>query len=160
MNTIKKHKNVLIVTIICLVLIFLAVFAVYKMFNPNSNKNIYGPNSKNAPTIDNAVVERAKEEVLALGTSNTITYQLSQSGIMKFFIDVKGNTTVEKAKEIADIVVQNFSNTITSYYDMEFYFTQKEGEDKNYPMIAYHSKSENSFRYVMNKEIQGEPNEE
>lgn len=158
MNFIKKHRTSLIVAMVCLILVILAVVAIYKMFYPNSGDDVYGPRLENAVEIDNAVLEKTKEDIKNLGTVNTVTYHLS-GPTMKFFVDVKNDTTVEQVKEMPKIILDNFSKTVTTYYDIEIYFTQKEGKDASFPIIAYHSKSAEQFSFVINKENKGETDE-
>ena len=62
MKFIKKNKTFVIVASICLVLILLMGFAVYRMFYP-SNGSVYGNRLENAPEIDNAVIEQIKNKI-------------------------------------------------------------------------------------------------
>lgn len=151
MNFIKTHKKTVIVMVTCLILMILAIFAVYKMLYPNSNKSPYGHRLENAPAIDNAVVEKTKSNMLDKGNVNTVMYEL-RGPIMKFYIDTKKDTKVEDAQKLADIIIETFSNTITQFYDIEVYITQKENETASeYPVIGYHSKDAKAFSFVVNK---------
>jgi len=141
----------MIVAVTCLILMILAIFAIYKMLYPNSNKSPYGNRMAGAPDIDNAVVERIKSSILENSNVNTVTY--NQNGpILKFFIDTKTGTKKEDAQKLANIVTDTFSNTIIQFYDIQVSITQKENEEtSDFPMIGYHSKDAKEFIFVINK---------
>ena len=88
MEFIKKHKAPFIVGIVCLILLILAFFAIYRMFYPSSSKSVYGDRLENAPEIDNAVIEKIKKEILDSDLAIEVTYE-TKVATMKFFVDVK-----------------------------------------------------------------------
>lgn len=151
MNFIKTHQKTMIVILTCLILIILAMFAIYKMFYPNSSKSVYGERLKNAPEIDNAVVERIKQDIGNNSAVKSVDYQLN-GRIIKFFIDTKENTKKEDAQALTSILTDAFSTTILQYYDITIYYTQTEKEDStDFPMIGYHSKDAKEFTFTINK---------
>lgn len=157
MNFIKKNKVALIVIFICLILVVLAGFAVYRMFYPSGNKSIYGDRLTNAVEIDNAVIEQIKQEIKDTDLVSSVDYQLNVR-TMKFFIDVKKDTKIEKAQQLSKIILDKLSTKVITYYDIQIYLTQSVKEDANYPSIGYHSKDATFFSWVVNKE--GRTNEE
>lgn len=156
MNFIRKHKGVLIVCAICIILIALAVGAVYRIFNPNSDKTVYGDRLENAPIIDNAVIEQIKDEIVNSNLVEEVKYETNVV-VMKFYIDVKKDTKVEDAQKLGNIILEKLNADIISFYDIQVYLTQKSGEDVSYPAIGYHSKNAEIFSWTLNKA--GESNE-
>lgn len=151
MNFIKTHQKTTIAIVACLILIILAMFAIYRMFYPNSSKSVYGDRTKNAPEIDQAVVERIKDNIENKGLTNSVSEKVN-GPIIKFFIDTKKGTSVKDAQDLTIIITDNFSTSILQYYDIEVYITQKEDEIVNeFPMIGYHSKDAEEFTFVLNK---------
>lgn len=157
MNFIKKNKVPLIVVFVCLILVVLAGFAVYRMFYPSGDKSVYGDRIANAEEVDNAVIEQIKLEIMDTNLVNEVSYTLNVR-TMKFFIDVKDNTKIAKAQELSKIILDKLSTKVITYYDIQIYLTQKDGNDVNYPSIGYHSKDATFFSWVVNKE--GENDEE
>jgi len=157
MNFIKKHKAPLIIILICLILIVLAGFAVYRMFYPSGDKSIYGDRLKNAPVIENETINEIKDELINTNLVNNVDYKTSVR-IMKFFIDVKNETSIDDAKALTSIVIEKLNSKVISFYDIEIYLTQKEGTDSSYPAIGYHNKDSEQFSWTINKA--GELNEE
>ena len=106
MEFIKKHKAQFIVGVVCLILLLLAFFAVYRMFYPSSSKSVYGDRLENAPEIDNAVIEKIKNEIIDSDLALEVSYE-TKVVTMKFFIDVKADTKLEEAKQLSEIVLNN-----------------------------------------------------
>ena len=152
MKFIKKHLTAIIVTLICILLLILAGFAVYRMFYPSNDKDIYGKRLENAPQINNEIILKIKDEVLESKLVNTIEYNTNVK-TMKFYIDVKEDTKITKAQELSNIVIKNLSDDIVNFYDISIYLTQKNGEMVEYPAIGYHAKESNKFNWVVNKEV-------
>ncbi len=158
MEFIKKHKAPVIVGIICLVLLLLAFFAVYRMFYPSSSKSVYGDRLENAPEIDNAVIEKIKNEIIDSDLVVDVTYE-TKVATMKFFVDVKSDTKLDEAKQLSEIVLNNLSTKIIDFYDIEIFFTDPSAENLNYPLIGYHSKKATEFSWVDNV-VEGDNDEE
>lgn len=158
MEFIKKHKTQFIVGIVCLILLVLAFFAVYRMFYPSSSKSVYGDRLENAPEIDNAVIEKIKNEITDSNLVEEITYE-TKVATMKFFIDVKSDTKLEEAKQLSEIILDNLSTKVIDFYDIEIFFTDPSGENTSYPLIGYHSKKSTEFNWVDNV-VEGDDDEE
>ena len=78
---------------------------------------------------------------------------------MKFFIDVKSDTKLEEAKQLSQIILDSLSTKVIDFYDIELFFTDPSGENTNYPLIGYHSKSSTEFSWVDNV-AEGDEDEE
>jgi len=151
MKFIDKHKTVLIVSLICLILLVLASLAVYRMFYPSGDKSIYGDRLQDAPEVEANIIEEIKTEITNSGLVNEISYTKNVR-VIKFIIDVKENAKVMDAEGLSKIILNKLTTKVTTYYDIEIYLTQKNGEDTNYPAIGYHSKNAEYFSWVTNKE--------
>ena len=149
MEFIKKHKAQFIVGVVCLILLILAFFAVYRMFYPSSSKS---------PEIDNAVIEKIKNEIIDSDLALEVTYE-TKVATMKFFIDVKSDTKLEEAKQLSQIILDSLSTKVIDFYDIELFFTDPSGENTSYPLIGYHSKSSTEFSWVDNV-AEGDEDEE
>lgn len=157
MKVLKKYKTALLVTLICLILIVLAGFAVYRMFYPSGDKSVYGDRLQGSPLVSSEVISGIKTKIMETNLVNKVDYE-SNVRIMKFFIDVKKNTEITKAQNLSKILLDNLSLEILTYYDLEIYLTQNEGDNKSYPAIGYHSKDASFVSWTVNKE--GVGNEE
>lgn len=158
MEFIKKHKASFIVGIVCLILLILAFFAIYRMFYPSSSKSVYGDRLENAPEIDNAVIEKIKNEILESDLAIEVTYE-TKVATMKFFVDVKSDTKLDEAKQLSEIILDNLSTQVIGFYDIEIFFTEPSKENESYPLIGYHSKQATEFSWVDNV-IEGDDDEE
>ena len=158
MEFIKKHKAPFIVGIVCLILLILAFFAIYRMFYPSSSKSVYGDRLENAPEIDNAVIEKIKKEILDSDLAIEVTYE-TKVATMKFFVDVKSDTELDEAKQLSEIILDNLSTKVIDFYDIEIFFMDPNKENTSYPLIGYHSKQATEFSWGDNV-IEGDDDEE
>lgn len=153
MKFIKKNKTMVIIASICLVLLALMCFAIYRMFYP-SNKSIYGDRLENAPEIDNAVIEQIKNKIMETKFVEAVNYQTNVV-TMKFFIAVKDGTKLKDAQKVDEIILDGLSETVINFYDIQIYLTNENNSD--YPSIGYHSKKASAFSWIDNV---GEEDEE
>ena len=152
MEFIKKHLTAIIVALVCLVLLILAGFAIYRMFYPSNDKSVYGDRLSNAPQVTDEAINKIKEDINATELVNSVTYNQSVT-TLKFFIDVKEDVKIAKAQELGDIVIENLESKVLEFYDIAVYLTQNNGEMKEYPAIGQHAKSSKAFSWVVNKEV-------
>lgn len=142
----KKNKNVIIISIICLFLVILIFTAVYSIFNP-SKKSIYGSRLADEVIVKESEIDKIKSEINNTGIVNNISYNKNVR-IIKFIIDVKDNTTLDDSYKLGEIILNNFEKEVLSYYDIEVYITSK---SPNYPIIGYHSTKSKSFIWTLNR---------
>lgn len=147
MNFIKEHKTGIIVGVVCLVLVILMFIAIYSMFNPSNSKDIYGSRLDGEVVISESEIENVKSRLEESGITNTITYNKNVR-IVKFIINVKDDTKVEDSYKLGDIILNNLSKEVLSYYDIELYITSNL---ESYPVIGYHSKSAETFTWTINR---------
>ena len=154
MNFIKKHITAIIVTIVCLILIILAAFAVYRMFYPSNAKSVCGDRAASI-SVTNDEINLVKESIEATDLVNSVTYYINDcSTTIKFFIDVKSDTKVKDAYEIGDVITKEFSADIIKAYEIDINLTQKEGNIKDYPAVGKKAKESEIIYWVLNKEVQ------
>ena len=146
MNFIKKHKIAIIVFTICLILFVIASITMYKLMFP-SNEDINGDRTIGDPGVDSAVIAKILGELKENKIVVDATYNKNVR-ILKFFIDTKEKTKLDKAKKLTDIIYDNLNEDVRSYYDIEVYLTQKNNE--NYPAIGYCFKGNDYFSWNYN----------
>lgn len=155
MKFIKRHMTAIVVFIICLILMLLAGFAVYRMFYPSNDKSVYGDRAEGSAEISAESIEKIKTDINETGLVNSVRYELSPSKTtMKFFIDVKKDTKIDKAKKLSEHVLNNLSKDVLGFYDITINLTQNDGEMVEYPAIGQFSLGANNFYWVVNKEVQ------
>ena len=159
MEFIKKHKAALIVTLICLILLLLAFFAIYRMFYPSNSESVYGDRLENAPEIDNAVIEQIKNDINDTGLVTDVRYETNVA-TMKFFIDVKSDTKLEEVQKIGDMIINTLSTKVVAFYDIEIFLDDPSDANSSYPAIGYHSKNSSEFSWIDNIVEDGEEDEE
>lgn len=159
MGFIKRHKTSLIIAVVCLILIILACFAIYRMFYPSNSTSIYGNRLENAKEIDNNVIEQIKSSINESGLVTDVKYE-KKVATMRFFIYVKSDTDLDDAKKFSDVILNSLSDEVITFYDIEIFLTDPQGINKDYPAIGYHSKSAEEFSWTSNVVEDGENDEE
>ena len=149
MKFIKRHITAIIVTIVCLILMILAAFAVYRMFYPSNEKSVCGDRG-NGPEITDSVLSNIKDNEIV----NSASYQLGLcETTIKFYIDVKDDVKIKDAQELGDIIIENLGASSIEFYDAAIYVTQKTGEMKEYPAIGQKAKGSKKINWDVNKEV-------
>ncbi len=151
MEFIKKHKLVLIVIGIFIVLGLITFVFVYTNFI-KADKNVYGNrlDGIDKVVISDSMADNLKKAVKEKKFVNEVEYLL-QGRIVKLIIDVK-NTDVATAKTVTEVVSTFFNDEYKAYYDFEVYITNKslvvvEDEDNGFPIIGYKKSSNEKFSW-------------
>ena len=147
MKFIKEHITAIVISIICIVLLVLVFIAVYSMFNPSNSKDIYGSRLENEVIVSDSIVSTIETKLKENDIVSSVTYN-KKVRIMKFIIDVKDDTKVEDSYKLGNVILENLSEDILAYYDVEVYITSN--TDK-YPMIGYKSKNAQAFTWTLNR---------
>ncbi len=152
MKFIKKYRTILILLVVCLLLMVLAAFAVYRMFYPSNDKSVYGDRLNGAPTITEDIINKIKEEIEDYDFVESFKYRTSVK-TMVFNIDVASGTKIDKAQKLSEEIINNLTSDIIDFYDISLYLTQKDGDSVDYPAIGYSSKGSKNFMWTLNKEV-------
>lgn len=147
MKFIKKHITAIIISIICIILMILVFIAVYSMFNPSNSKDIYGSRLDNEVIVSESVISSIETKLKETSIVDSVTYN-KKVRIMKFIIDVKDDTKVEESYKLGNTILENLSEEILAYYDIEIYITSN---TEKYPMIGYKSKNAETFSWTLNR---------
>lgn len=151
MKFIKQHKQMIIIISICVILLTLIGFTIYKTLVYDGN--LYGNRLDEIEEVDNSSLAKIKDELINNYSINDVKYETNVK-IVKFIIDT--DMTSDEVKELGDVILNNMSEKIINSYDIEVYVTKN--DDNDFPMIGYHSKSSTMFNWVLNKVV--ETNEE
>ncbi len=145
MNFIKRNKGTIIAIAIFLVLV-VALFQLKIIFFPNTGKAIYGNRLEGIENvqISNETYDKVKKS-LSEDAVSKVTTKLSGK-IVKIFITVNNDVSLETAKSYGDKSLEPFSAEQKKYYDFEIYVEKKE-ESPQFPIIGYkhHSKEKISW---------------
>ena len=146
----KKKSMWIIGSLVAILFVAVVAVAVKIIFFPSGN-GVYGNRLEGIENyaISSDKIEEVKTQALENKECKNISYKL-QGKIMKFFIEVSGDTGVTSAQRIGDNIIDNFSETELGYYDVTIYVTSEE-ESEQYPMIGYKSKNKTAITWTINK---------
>lgn len=151
MKFIKKHKVLLIVIAVCLILLILMFFGIKKAFFANAGGSKYGnrlDGIENYP-IDNKTIDEIKQILNDIEFVNDVKYNL-EGRRMDFVIDVNDDVDLITSRSLADKIAEKFSDEIKSFYDIQVYLTSKNEESELYPTIGYKHKKSAVFQWNVN----------
>lgn len=142
MNFLKRNKATVITIVIFLILVII-LFQVKNIFFPNTGKAIYGNRLEGIEEVEISKetyenVEKVLKEESVLSSSTDIAGKL-----VKIFITVNDDTTLETAKTYGKKALEPFSEEQKKYYDFQIYI-QKKTSSEQFPIIGYkhHAKQE------------------
>ena len=143
----KKEKYTVIIIIVAL--LALIGITIYNLLVTSGNVN--GKRLNDAVEVDNVVISKIKDE---LSNSGNVSKVESNTNIktIKFFITTDAKS--EDAMKKASIITDNLNEKVINYYDIEVYFINQ--DNKDFPIIGYHSKNLKTFNWVLNEEATNE----
>jgi len=141
MAFIKKHKTLVIVLSIILILIIGVLFLV-KMLMVDEDGNEYGNRLQGieSVTIKNETISKLKSEIKALEEVDNINYRL-QGRLIYITLTLNDGISIDNAKEIGTKILEYFSQEEKNYYDIQMILKNKNKEMEGYPKIGYKHKS-------------------
>lgn len=146
----KNKSRWIIGGIVALALIIVMVMA-FKIVLGGSSNGEYGNRLDGIENyaISDSKISEIKEKILENKECQNIEYN-TQGRILKFIVTVTKDTGVTTSQRMGDTIVDSFSETELSYYDVTIYVKSTE-ETEQYPMIGYKSKNENAISWTINK---------
>lgn len=145
---VKKHKVVLIVVAIALVLLILMFFGIKNAFFSNASKGKYGNRLDGIENykIEDSNINDIKTMLTETGIVNKVTYDL-EGRIINFIIEVQDEVDLVTSRSLADKIAEKFSDEIKSFYDIQVFLTCVNKESELYPTIGYKHKTSGGFKW-------------
>lgn len=149
MNFIKRNKGTIIAVITFIVLVII-LFQVKTIFFPNSGKAIYGNRLDGIDAVK--ISDKTYKEVVAKLKEDSISKVSTDiSGkLVKIFITVKEDVTLENAKNYGNKSLEPFSTEQKNFYDFQIYIT-KEKESAQFPIIGYKHHAKESITWTKDR---------
>lgn len=139
MNLIRRHKGLAIVGCLALVLLII-MFIIFARMIFTSNNGEYGNRLNGLIKVDKSIIEKVTNDTKKMDEVEDITVR-TQGKIIYTTIIFKENVKKDKAKEISNNTLKEYTDEIKKAYDFEFFITQnikvEEGqEDKSYTVAG------------------------
>ena len=146
MKFIKKHKTLVIVSIILLVILVLGVFAVKSMFLIGNETDKYGNRLDGIEEVQikNDQIKTIEEEMKKIEGIKSFNFDI-EGRLVYIIIEVSNETAVEVAKGYANKVLEQLEDEQKSYYDIQAMITSDSEESEVYPIIGAKHKTSTSF---------------
>ena len=149
MKFIKKHKVLLIVTAICLILLVLMFFGIKNAFFANAGNSKYGNRLEGIEKYPIENIDEIKKMLLDTEFVNDVKYTL-EGRRMDFIIDVNDDVDLITSRSLADKIAEKLSDEIKAFYDIEVFLTSKNEESELYPTIGHKHKTSAAFQWNVN----------
>lgn len=152
MKFLKKY-NYKIALALFLVLIISFVVTGFLLLNPDISKSVYGNriNDVSKHKVANQIFDKISDELMTTKKVNKVDYNLN-GRLISYVVDIVDGTTKEDARKLTDILLDNFSEDILSYYDVQVIITNKKSTNVEikFPIIGYKHKTSDSFVWSNN----------
>lgn len=148
MKTFIKKNKYTIIAIVCFLILVLVLVQVKNIFFPNSGKAIYGERLNG---IESVKINKEKL-VSKLKENETITKAsvVINGKIINAIVTVKDETSLEDAKNLTSILLDNLSKSEKKFYDVEM-FIKKTNDDVQFPIIGYKHRSKEVFSFTKDR---------
>jgi divalent metal cation (Fe/Co/Zn/Cd) transporter len=141
MKFIKKHLALLIILLVFIVLLVVGFIAFKNIFLADNGDQFGSRTSdiKDHP-ITKADYKKVTDNLKAVEGVSDITYNTDGRHV-KFILTVDETIDLVTAKSFADKILENFTDDIKGYYDIEVFLVSKNKENADFPKIGYKSKT-------------------
>lgn len=144
MNLIKRHKGLVIVGTLTLILIII-MFIICSRMIFTTGETVYGQRLNGLVKLDKSVTKEIIEEAKEINEVENITIR-TQGKIIYTTITFKEGTKLDKAKEIASKTLEKYSDEVIGYYDFGYFLqeniveTEEEAEESKKGFTAVGTK--------------------
>lgn len=149
MKFIKKHKVLLIVIAICLILLVLMFFGIKNAFFANAGNSKFGNRLEGIEKYPIENIDEIKKMLSDTEFVNDVKYNL-EGRRMDFIIDVNDDVDLITSRSLADKIAEKLSDEIKAFYDIEVFLTSKNEESELYPTIGHKHKTSAAFQWNVN----------
>lgn len=149
MKFVKKHKIILIILFIFLILMFFAFMGIKELLYPDSRKDLYGARLDGITqfNVDNERLKSIGNILLEDENIDKVNYKLT-GRIINFIIYIKKDLDLVTAQSFANKILEDFSQEEQKYFDFQVYIVNNNEESEIYPIVGYKHKSSTSFKWT------------
>ena len=144
MEFIKKNK--ILVSLLVIAIVFFAAIMIIIFSNLSIGNNDYGnrlDNIEKYPISDEAINE-IKTDISSYEKVTSVSYNL-EGKLANFILTVDDSLEEETAKNYANKILENLSDDVKSYYDIQVLVDSDNEESEVYPIIGYKHKTTDMF---------------
>lgn len=146
----KKNKYILLIALAFLILFIIMLIAVKDLFF-STGKDKYGDRLEGIE--EHEITDDRQYDVINSLKENEKVKDVTidiKGKIIHIMIDMKNETSLDDAKKIASLALEKFKEEELSFYDVQFYLTQKENEseESNYPVMGSKSALNDGISWI------------
>lgn len=144
MEFIKKNK--ILVSLLVIAIVFFAAIMIIIFSNLSIGNNEYGnrlDDIEKYPISDEAINE-IKTDISSYEKVTSVSYNL-EGKLANFILTVDDSLEEETAKNYANKILENLSDDVKSYYDIQVLVDSDNEESEVYPIIGYKHKTTDMF---------------
>lgn len=150
MKWVKKNK-LTIIALVVFTLISVVGYKTVKMFFPDVKSAIYGDRLDGKVAVSKETYETVKEKVK--GQEFVKDIKIRENGrTINVDIQVMDSTSIDAAKGLSSLVVEDFNEMQTGYYDFQIFVTKESVDENNFPIIGYKHHNRSEFSWTRNRE--------
>lgn len=144
---IKKHCFFVISLTILLVVTIVGIVVAKNLFF-SSKGDVFGNRLDGIEEhqVTDSDISKIKNDLGSLEQISSIENNIVGKRI-NFIIKVKSEVDVITSKGYADKILENLSDDITKFYDIQVMITNEDEENQNYPIIGYKHKTKAGFTF-------------
>ena len=150
MKWIKRNKYTCII-----ILVFIIVSAIgYKaitVFFPDGKTAIYGDRLDGKVIVKDEVYEAVKTKFSEQEFVKKVSVR-ENGRIINITVTVMDSTSIDAAKGLSNIFLDNFSESQISYYDFQLFIKKESESENNFPIIGYKHHNNSQFSWTKDRE--------
>jgi len=143
---IKKHKGMLLVALVIIIILVLGAIAVKSMFLIGNETDKYGNrlDGIDEVQIKNDQLKTLEEEMKKIDGIKNFKIDI-EGRLIYAIIEVSNETAIAVSKGYANKILEYFEDEQKAYYDIQVMITSDSEESEVYPIIGAKHKTSTSF---------------
>ncbi len=150
MKWIKKNKYTCIAILIFLLIAVIGYKAV-KVFFPDTKAAYYGDRLDNKVKVKKSVYEAVKAKISEQEFVKEVNVR-ENGRTIEIVVLVQDSTSMDAAKGISGLILENFSEIQIGYYDFQLFIKKESASENNFPIIAYKQHNSSEFSWTKDRD--------
>ena len=131
--------------------LFIIGWLVFGFIMPNGDENKkYGNRLEDIEKAGQTITKDQTDKIVTAVEKKSFVKKASTSvegRIINVIVEVKKDTSTEKAKDLSKTVLEAISTEQKKLYDVQLLIKSEDEKSKNYPIIGYKNSSDKSFAF-------------
>ena len=130
---------------------FVIGWVVFGFIMPNGDENKkYGNRLEDIEKADQMITKEQTDKIVSAVEKKSFVKKASttvEGRIINVIVEVKEDTSTDKAKGLSETVLDSISKEQVKLYDVQLFIKNEDAKNKKYPIMGYKNSSDKKFAF-------------